>query len=78
MQPLGYPLFIDQVLIVGGKGERPVVFAQPLLFSIVAIYFCQVLYALNRSPALFIVTTAPSCSRVLFGCLRRADRLLRR
>jgi hypothetical protein len=55
-QPPGYPLFIALVHILAGEGERPLVFAQMLLFSIAALYFCQVLYASHQSPALFMVT----------------------
>ena len=56
-QPPGYPFFILLVRIVGGNGQRPIVFAQMLLFLIAAFYLCWVLYVSHRSSALFILTT---------------------
>ena len=56
-QPPGYPFFILLVRIVGGNGQRPIVFAQMLLFLIAAFYLCWVLYVSHRSPTLFILTT---------------------
>ena len=56
-QPPGYPLFILLVRMVGGNGERPIVFAQMLLFSIAAFNLCRVLDASHPSPTLFILTT---------------------
>ena len=56
-QPPGYPLFIALMEVVAGDGERPIVFAQMVLFSIAAIYFCQVFYVSHRSPILLILTS---------------------
>ena len=56
-QPPGYPFFILLVRIVGGNGERPIVFAQMLLFSIAAFNLCRILYVSHRSSTLFILTT---------------------
>jgi hypothetical protein len=56
-QPPGYPFFISLVRVVGGNGERPIIFAQMLLFSIAALNLCRVLYVSHRSPPLFILTT---------------------
>ena len=55
-QPPGYPFFILLVRIVGGNGERPIVFAQMLLFSIAAFNLCRILYVSHRSSTLFILT----------------------
>lgn len=67
-QPPGYPFFILLVRIVGGDGERPIVFAQMLLFSIAAFNLCRILYVSHRSSTLFILTTgAASFSPASFG-----------